>query len=81
MIDAINPLKGLRRIFNRLSGVQFFLEHFDGSFYVLTNAPLGQGMEWNGEGYYLGRCQVDDIQSSQFQVFTSLLLICYFNLH
>lgn len=59
------PLAGLRRARERVPGVQCFLEHHNGFFYILTNAPTD---EWSGEGYYLTRCLVEDVESSQWQV-------------
>ncbi|XP_038692383.1 dipeptidyl aminopeptidase BI [Tripterygium wilfordii] len=67
VIDATNPQDGLRRIRKRVSGVQYFLEHHHGLFYILTNAPLNGNKEWSGGNYYLARCQVEDIQSASWQ--------------
>ncbi|XP_050223257.1 uncharacterized protein LOC126673230 [Mercurialis annua] len=64
VIEAANPLHGLQRVHKRVSGVQYFLEHHSGSFYILTNAPLSG---WNGENYYLATCQVEDIQTRKWQ--------------
>ncbi|XP_020537515.1 dipeptidyl aminopeptidase BI isoform X2 [Jatropha curcas] len=64
VIDAINPLEGLQRVHKRVSGVQYFLEHHSGLFYVLTNAPLSG---WSGGNYYLATCQIEHIQSSKWQ--------------
>lgn len=70
MIDASNPLGPLRKVLKRTSDVQFFVEHHDESFYVLTNAPLSQSVEWDGEGYYLARCLFEGIESAKLQVFS-----------
>lgn len=68
IIDASNPLVGMQRIRERVSGVQYFLEHHCGLFYILTNASLGENKELCGEDYYLARCRVEDIQSANWQV-------------
>ncbi|XP_048136248.1 dipeptidyl aminopeptidase BI isoform X1 [Rhodamnia argentea] len=67
VIDAENPLGGLRRICKRVSDVRFFVEHHCGSFYILTNAPLCECVEWNGHGYYLARSMVEDPELGKFQ--------------
>lgn len=68
IIEAANPSGGLQKIRERVSGVQYFLEHHHGVFYILTNAPLCGNKEWSGENYYLARCPVEDIQSVNWQV-------------
>lgn len=68
MIDAANPLDGLQRVWKRVSGVQYFLEHHHGLFYVLTNAPLSENKVWSGEGYYLASCRGEDLPTSNWQV-------------
>uniref|UniRef100_A0A2N9EVB2 Prolyl endopeptidase n=1 Tax=Fagus sylvatica TaxID=28930 RepID=A0A2N9EVB2_FAGSY len=67
VIDAADPLGGLHRIHERVCGVQYFLEHHYGLFYVLTNAPLSENTECSGGNYYLTKCQVEDIQSANWQ--------------
>ncbi|PQQ17042.1 dipeptidyl aminopeptidase BI [Prunus yedoensis var. nudiflora] len=67
LIDAANPLDGLQKVWKRVSGVQFFLEHHHGLFYVLTNAPLSESKKWSGEGYYLASCHLQDLLSSNWQ--------------
>ncbi|CAL8994756.1 unnamed protein product [Prunus brigantina] len=67
LIDAANPLDGLQKVWKRVSGVQFFLEHHHGLFYVLTNAPLSESKKWSGEGYYLASCRLQDLLSSNWQ--------------
>ncbi|XP_071708957.1 uncharacterized protein [Rutidosis leptorrhynchoides] len=67
VIDANNPKDGLRKIHDRVSGVQFFLEHHKGFFYILTNAPLASGKELLDGKYYLARCCIDDVQSTSWQ--------------
>nr|XP_011462973.1 PREDICTED: prolyl endopeptidase-like isoform X1 [Fragaria vesca subsp. vesca] len=67
LIDSTNPLGGLQKVWKRISGVQYFLEHHLGTFYVLTNAPSNESKAWSGEGYYLATCSVEDILSSNWQ--------------
>ncbi|PON76732.1 Peptidase S9A, prolyl oligopeptidase [Trema orientale] len=67
IIDAANPSGGLKKIRERVSGVQYFLEHHCGLFYILTNAPLSANKGWSGEDYYLARCPVEDIQLTNWQ--------------
>ncbi|KAL5553798.1 hypothetical protein UlMin_041199 [Ulmus minor] len=67
IIDAANPSGNMQKIWDRVSGVQYFLEHYDSVFYILTNAPLSGSKEWSGEGYYLARCPVQDILSTNWQ--------------
>ncbi|MCO5598888.1 hypothetical protein L7F22_052987 [Adiantum nelumboides] len=66
LIDAANPLDGLQKVWKRVSGVQFFLEHHHELFYVLTNAPLSESKKWSGEGYYLASCRLQDLLSSNW---------------
>lgn len=68
MIDATNPQAGLQRVRERVSGMQYFLEHHHDFFYILTNAPSSENIECSGHEYYLARCRVEDIQSSNWQV-------------
>ncbi|XP_009105452.1 protease 2 [Brassica rapa] len=68
IVNAEKPLAGLRRARERVHGVQCFLEHRNGYFYILTNAPTDAASEWSGEGYYLARCLVEEIESSEWQV-------------
>ncbi|XP_068462480.1 uncharacterized protein [Phaseolus vulgaris] len=66
VIDSVNPSNGLQKLCNRTSGVQYFVEHHSGLFYILTNAPIPES-QWSGQGYYLVRCQVEDIESAKLQ--------------
>ncbi|XP_073221683.1 uncharacterized protein [Cicer arietinum] len=66
VLDSANPMDGLQRLCKRTSGVQYFVEHHSGLFYILTNAPLPDG-QWSGEEYYLVRCRVEDIESPKLQ--------------
>lgn len=68
VIDSVNPSNGLQKLCNRTSGVQYFVEHHSGFFYILTNAPIPES-QWSGQGYYLARCRVEDIESAKLQVF------------
>ncbi|KAF3518001.1 hypothetical protein DY000_02063401 [Brassica cretica] len=68
IVNADKPLAGLRRARARVPGVQCFLEHHNGFFYILTNAHTDAASEWSGEGYYLTRCLVEEIESSEWQV-------------
>ncbi|KAL5828577.1 hypothetical protein ACOSQ3_018045 [Xanthoceras sorbifolium] len=67
LIDAANPLAGLQRIRKRVSGVQYFLEHHYGLFYILTNAPLSENEKWSSGDYYLARCRIEDIHMANWQ--------------
>lgn len=70
-------MEGIQRICKRTSGVQYFVEHHTGLFYILTNAPMPDG-KWSGEDYYLVRCQVEDIESAKWQVmFRQLHSSCF----
>ncbi|KAI4373336.1 hypothetical protein MLD38_011470 [Melastoma candidum] len=53
LVDATNPFHGLGKIWNRVSNVRFFVEHHYGSFYILTDVPLSNPSNWDGEGFYL----------------------------
>ncbi|KAI4357962.1 hypothetical protein L6164_001874 [Bauhinia variegata] len=66
VINAANPIDGLRRICKRASGVQYFVEHHYGFFYILTNSPMPD-CKWSGEDYYLVTCQVEDTESAKWQ--------------
>lgn len=69
MIDATSPLSGSQRIRSRVSGVQYFVEHHRGLFYILTNAPLHGRDDNLAENFYLVRCPVEHIQSFDWQVY------------
>ena len=74
VIDSVNPSNGLQKICNRTSGVQYFVEHHSGLFYILTNAPIPDA-EWSGQGYYLVRSRIEDVESAKFQVLWSVSYI------
>ncbi|XP_022725806.1 uncharacterized protein LOC111282119 [Durio zibethinus] len=67
VVDATDPLSGLQRVHERVSGIQYFLEHHFGFFYILTNAPMKENMMCSSDGFYLARCQAGDIQSTTWQ--------------
>ncbi|KAK2989398.1 hypothetical protein RJ640_008072 [Escallonia rubra] len=73
VIDATSPQDGLRRFHKRVPGVQYFLEHHCGFFYVLTNLPLNDGKELPSGSYYLARCRDKDIRSDNWQ---NIILPC-----
>ncbi|XP_042377444.1 protease 2-like [Zingiber officinale] len=58
---------GLWLVRKRVSGVQYFLEHHYGFFYILTNAPL-EGSNSTGDGYYLARCIAEKSSLAEWQV-------------
>ncbi|KAK6157759.1 hypothetical protein DH2020_012007 [Rehmannia glutinosa] len=67
VINATNPQDGLQRFCKRVSGVQYFLEHHSGNFYVLTNAPTSKDENFSGNGYYLAICRNEDAQSANLK--------------
>ncbi|KAK9074466.1 hypothetical protein SSX86_007064 [Deinandra increscens subsp. villosa] len=67
VVDANNPKNGLRKVHNRVSGVQFFLEHHRGFFYILTNLHVGDENELLDGNHYLARCRVEDVQSASWE--------------
>lgn len=71
-INASNPRGGLQRFCHRVSGVQYFLEHHRGIFYVLTNAPTTKEKKFSGNGLYLARCRAEDAQSANLKVISHL---------
>lgn len=69
VINATNLQTGIQRFCKRVSGVQYFLEHHHGFFYVLTNyRNVGEESPSSGE-YYLARCPVENLQSTSLQVY------------
>ncbi|KAJ0094632.1 hypothetical protein Patl1_16632 [Pistacia atlantica] len=67
VIDATNPLGSLHKVHKRVSGVQYFLEHHYGLFYILTNAPLSENERSLGGDYYLATCRVEEMHSAIWQ--------------
>ncbi|MCD7467948.1 hypothetical protein HAX54_005659 [Datura stramonium] len=67
VINATNSQTGIQRFCKRVSGVQYFLEHHHGFFYVLTNSRnVGGESPLSGE-YFLARCPVENLQSTCLQ--------------
>jgi protease II len=64
---------GLWPVQKRSDKVQYFLEHHNGFFYILTNAPL-EGTETANGGYYLARCRAEKSEMDKWQVYLSLCL-------
>ncbi|KAJ0815257.1 putative oligopeptidase B transcription factor WD40-like family [Helianthus annuus] len=67
VVDANNPKDGLRKVHDRVSDVQFFLEHDRGFFYILTNLRVGDENGSLDGNYYLARCRVEDVQSANWE--------------
>ncbi|XP_024988576.1 uncharacterized protein LOC112523280 [Cynara cardunculus var. scolymus] len=67
VVDSNNPKDGFRKIHDRVSGVQFFLEHHKGFFYILTNSHLCNGKELLDGNYYLARCHVEGAKLTNWQ--------------
>lgn len=64
---------GLWPVQKRSDKVQYFLEHHNGFFYILTNGPL-EGTETTNGGYYLARCRAEKSEMDKWQVYLSLCL-------
>lgn len=79
IMDSTNLSGGIQKIRERVPGVQYFVEHHHGFFYILTNSHLRDNKEWSGENYYLARCPVSDIHSAEWQV--SVLDLFYTLIH
>ncbi|XP_020109536.1 uncharacterized protein LOC109724948 isoform X1 [Ananas comosus] len=58
VLNSTNIRGGLWPVRKRMSGVQYFLEHHYGFFYILTNAPSENMVSTSG-GYYLARCRAE----------------------
>uniref|UniRef100_A0A803L7N2 Prolyl endopeptidase n=1 Tax=Chenopodium quinoa TaxID=63459 RepID=A0A803L7N2_CHEQI len=67
VIDAANSFDSLHRVHKRVHGVQYFLEHHRGFFYVLTNHPSAEFEKLHCGNFYLGICRVEDINSADWQ--------------
>jgi hypothetical protein len=67
VIESDNLREGLWPIRKRVDKVQYFLEHHDGFFYILTNAPVND-TETTTEGYYLARCRAEKSLVDRWQV-------------
>lgn len=77
VIDASNPQGGLQRLSKRVPGVQCFVEHHSGFFYVLTNASLSEDKDLSTGNYNLARVQVEDTHVNNWQVNYIFLLSRY----
>ncbi|XP_021308980.1 uncharacterized protein LOC8063744 isoform X2 [Sorghum bicolor] len=69
VIESDNLREGLWPIRNRVDKVQYFLEHHNGFFYILTNAPVND-TEMTTEGYYLARCRAEKSLVDRWQIVT-----------
>lgn len=67
MMESGNVREGLWPVQKRTNKVQYFLEHHNGFFYILTNAPL-KDTETAVEGYYLARCRAEKSLMDKWQV-------------
>ncbi|XP_064978433.1 uncharacterized protein LOC103996239 isoform X1 [Musa acuminata AAA Group] len=67
VIDTENMKDGLWLVRERVAGVQYFLEHHYGFFYILTNASL-ESTSSAAEGYYLARCIAEKSLTAEWQV-------------
>lgn len=69
VIESDNLREGLWPIRKRVDKVQYFLEHHNGFFYILTNAPV-KDTETTTEGYYLARCRAEKSLVDRWQIVT-----------
>lgn len=67
MMESDNVREGLWPIRKRVDKVQYFLEHHNGFFYILTNAPVND-TEMTTEGYYLARCRAEKSLMDRWQI-------------
>jgi hypothetical protein len=67
VIESDNLREGLLPIRKRVDKVQHFLEHHNGFFYILTNAPVND-TETTTKGYYLARCRAEKSLVDRWQV-------------
>jgi hypothetical protein len=67
VMESGNVREGLWPVKKRTKKVQYFLEHHNGYFYILTNAPL-EDIETSVEGYYLARCRAEKSLIDRWQV-------------
>ncbi|KAM0866112.1 hypothetical protein ACQ4PT_042830 [Festuca glaucescens] len=67
VMESGNVREGLWPVQKRTNKVQYFLEHHNGFFYILTNAPL-EDIETSAEGYYLARCRAEKALMDRWQV-------------
>ncbi|XP_057870330.2 uncharacterized protein LOC131076988 isoform X2 [Cryptomeria japonica] len=66
LMDSADITTGIQRIRKRETGVQYFVEHHHGFFYILTNAPLGDN-KMVMDNYYVAKCSVGKIGSNEWQ--------------
>lgn len=67
VMESDNLKEGLWHVRKRVDKVQYFLEHHNGFFYILTNAPVND-TEMTTEGYYLARCRAEKSLVDRWQV-------------
>ncbi|KAI4989934.1 hypothetical protein ZWY2020_038297 [Hordeum vulgare] len=67
VMESGNVREGLWPVQKRTNKVQYFLEHHNGFFYILTNAPL-KDTGTTVEGYYLARCRAEKSLMDKWQV-------------
>ncbi|CAM0951838.1 unnamed protein product [Alopecurus aequalis] len=77
VMESSNVREGLWPVQKRTNKVQYFLEHHNGFFYILTNAPL-EDVETSVEGYYLARCRAEKSLMDRWQVVALPGLDCTF---
>lgn len=65
-MESDNVREGLWPIRKRLDKVQYVLEHHNGFFYILTNAPVNDTEPT--EGYYLARRRAEKSLVDRWQV-------------
>ncbi|KAK3133608.1 hypothetical protein QOZ80_6AG0538650 [Eleusine coracana subsp. coracana] len=70
VIESDNVRKGLWPIRKRADQVQYFLEHHNGFFYILTNVPLkdAETPTEPTEGYYLARSRAEKSLVNEWQI-------------
>uniref|UniRef100_A0A8I6YGP8 Prolyl endopeptidase n=1 Tax=Hordeum vulgare subsp. vulgare TaxID=112509 RepID=A0A8I6YGP8_HORVV len=67
VMESGNVREGLWPVQKRTNKVQYFLEHHNGFFYILTNAPL-KDTGTTVEGYYLARRRAEKSLMDKWQV-------------
>lgn len=61
----------MSRIRKRVTGVQYFVEHHHGYFYILTNYPTEAVDLADHGGYYLARCMAERSMLNEWEVMLS----------
>lgn len=65
----------MSRVRKRVTGVQYFMEHHQGYFYILTNNPT-DAVELADDGsYYLARCMSERSMLNKWEVILYILLL------